>query len=436
MTFRGGDRERWHTNAEVSLDMSSRAGHIISMSDYYGDEGPGTGGAGLSALRIADVLRRAGVDVSVIAGFAYPRDRRSEDHVTFLDGADLRESSKRSRRALLAGLWNEPALDAVRERLDGIDTETSVIQVHQWTRFLSPATLSLLNRFPHIVYVHDYFWACPTGAYFNYRKNEPCDLLPAGTKCVCTTCDRVGGVQKGYRLLRHFLKEAVVAQSAPRRLFIHISDKSRLFLEQLYPRSTHATIYHPVGNVPVPVPTPLIYDVGYFGRLEPEKGILELAAAAERTGKRCLLVGSGGEEAALRERYPNVTILGWAARDRVFELMRSCRSIALPSLWSETWGSIIPEALSQSVPVLASSNAGSAELVTKFGGGIAFDPASPPSFDAALQRITAEHDTFSREAGHAFAAAGLDEASYVRKYVELIRRTFGLELLEQLVYVP
>jgi glycosyltransferase involved in cell wall biosynthesis len=406
------------------------------MSDYYGDEGPGTGGAGLSALRIADVLRRAGVDVNVIAGFAYPSERRSEPYVTFLGGNDLRESSKRSRRALMAGLWNDPALSAVRARLDDTDTTRSVIMLHQWTRFLSPSTLSLLNRFPHVVYVHDYFWACPTGSYFNYRKNEPCDLVPAGSKCVATTCDRVGGVQKGYRLLRHFLKEAVVAQSAPRRLFIHISDKSRHFLEPLYPRSTHATIYHPVGNVPIPVPTPLVYDVGYFGRLEPEKGILELAAAAERTGKRCLLVGSGGEEAALRERYPGVTILGWAARDRVFELMRSCRAIALPSLWSETWGSIIPEALSQSVPVLASSNAGSSELVTNFGGGIAFDPRSPEAFDAALVRITAEHAVFAKEAGRAFAAAGLDEAAYVRKYVDLIRRTFGLELLEQLVPVP
>jgi glycosyltransferase involved in cell wall biosynthesis len=400
------------------------------MSDYYGDEGAGTGGAGLSALRIADILRRAGVDLNVVAGFAYPRDRRSEPHVAFLDGTDLRDSAKRSRRALLAGLWNESALTSVRDRLASEDTTRSIVMIHQWTRFLSPAALSTIARFPHIVYVHDYFWACPTGAYFNYRKNEPCELVPAGTACISTLCDRVGGVQKGYRVLRHLLKETVVAQSAPRRLFIHISDRSRKFFEPLFPRSTHATIYHPVGHVPEPVPTPIAFDVGYFGRLEPEKGIFELAAAAERTGKTCLLVGSGGEEARLRERFPNVTIVGWAARERVFELMRSCGAVALPSLWSETWGSIIPEALSQSVPALVSRNAGSSELVTNFGGGVAFDPSSPASFDEALLRITAERETFAVDAARAFAAAGLDEAAYVRKYVELIRRTFHLNLIE------
>jgi glycosyltransferase involved in cell wall biosynthesis len=402
------------------------------MSDYYGDEGPGTGGAGLSALRIADILRRAGVDLNVIAGFAYPRERRSEPHVSFLDGTDLRERSKRSRRALLAGLWNSSASTSVRERLAREDAAQTIVMLHQWTRYLSPASLAVIARFPHLVYVHDYFWACPTGAYFNYRKNEPCRLVPAGSSCVATLCDRVGGVQKGYRILRHFLKETVVAQSAPRRLFIHISERSRLFLEPLYPRSTHATIYHPVGNVPTPVPTALEYDVGYFGRLEPEKGILELAAAAHRTGKRCVLVGSGGEEARLRERYPEITILGWAARDRVFALMRSCRAVVLPSLWNETWGSIIPEALSQSVPVLVSKYAGSCELVTRFGGGIAFDPSSPADFDDAIQRVTEHHETYAADAARAFVAAGLDEAAYVRKYVDLIRNTFALTLLEGL----
>jgi glycosyltransferase involved in cell wall biosynthesis len=301
---------------------------------------------------------------------------------------------------------------------------------------MTPAALSALARFPQVVYVHDYFWACPTGAYFNYRTNLACDLTPAGSRCIATLCDRVGPVQKGYRVLRHLVKEVVVTPSESRRVFIHISDKSRAFLTRLYPRSTHATIYHPVGAVPKPTPTPLQYDVAYFGRLEPEKGVVELAAAAARTGKTCLLVGSGGEEAGIRERFPNVTILGWAARDRVFELMRSCRAVALPSLWSETWGSIIPEALSQSVPVLVSTHAGSSELVTNFGGGIVFDPATPASFDDAILRITAGHEQYARDAAEAFRTAGLDEASYVAKYVGLMRRAFGIDLLEQAAVAP
>jgi glycosyltransferase involved in cell wall biosynthesis len=108
--------------------------------------------------------------------------------------------------------------------------------------------------------------------------------------------------------------------------------------------------------------------------------------------------------------------------------MCSCRAVVLPSLWQETWGSIVPEALSQSVPVLVSRNAGSSELVNQFGGGIVFDPASPADFDDAILRVTADHASFAQAAKRAFVVAGLDEPAYVEKFVRLVRTTFGIEL--------
>jgi glycosyltransferase involved in cell wall biosynthesis len=409
--------------------LASRYGRLISISDYYGNEGPSTGGAGSTALRIADILRAAGVELDVIAGFEYPRARRDEPHVAFMDGSDLREASKTSIRALADGLWNETARQDVRRLLDGVDATRTVLMLHQWTRFLSPSVLAAVSAFPHLVYVHDYFWACPTGTYFNYRTNEPCTLVPGSLRCFSTVCDRVGAAQKGYRVVRHLVKRAVVGQSSSRRVFVHISDRSREFLEPLYPESAHVTVYHSIGTVPVPEPTTLEFDVGYFGRVEPEKGVIELAAAARRTGKSCLFVGSGSRLTELRDRFPEVTIVDWAEGARVFELMRSCRAVVLPSLWRETWGSVVPEALSQSVPVLVSAHAGSSELISKFGGGIVFDPASPASFDAALLRVLADREDLARAAGRAFVAAGLGEAAYIRSIVNLVRDQFGIELV-------
>jgi glycosyltransferase involved in cell wall biosynthesis len=419
---------RW-IPAAVREDMTaSPHGHLISMSDYYGDEGADTGGAGVSALRIADILRTAGVDLEVVAGFAYPRDRREEIDLTFLGGADLRTASKTSLFALAAGLWNETARHQVSSLLETRNPANTVIMLHQWTRYLSPAVLAKVSAFPHVIYVHDYFWACPTGTYYNYRTSEPCQLLPGGLRCMSTACDRVGVMQKGYRVVRHLLKEAAIGQSAERRIFIHVSDRSRHFLEPLYPNSTHATIYHPIGFVPEPAAVERAFDVAYFGRLEPEKGVIELAAAAKRTGKKCLFVGNGSEEEKLRERFPEATIMGWLPRNRVLETMCSCGAVVLPSLWRETWGSIVPEALSQSVPVLVSTQAGSSELVTQFGGGIVFDPSSPAEFDDAIIRVTADRASFSEAAGRAFVSAGLDEPAYVEKFVRLVQNTFDIEL--------
>jgi glycosyltransferase involved in cell wall biosynthesis len=407
-------------------DPSAR---MISMSDYYGDEGPGTGGAGVSALRIADVLSAAGVRLDIIAGFAYPRDRRGEPQVTFLDDIDLREAAKHSPSALAAGIWNHRIGRDVRLQLRKYDAERTVVMLHQWTRSLSPATLAAVAAYPHIVYVHDYFWACPTGSYFNYRTNTPCTLRPMGAQCMTTVCDRVGAPQKAYRVLRHLVKAAAVAGSDARRVFVHISERSRQLIEPLFPASTHATIYHPIGSTPTPVPSALEFDLGYFGRLEPEKGVLELAAAAARTGSTCLFVGTGSQSEELRRRFPHVTMIDWSPREQVFALMRSCRAVVLPSLWTETWGLIVSEALSQSVPVLVSERAGSSELVTRFGGGVVFDPGSERSYDAAIRRVVRERTALAADATRAFEAAGLDESAYVRKLVDLVRESFGMELI-------
>jgi hypothetical protein len=91
-------------------------------------------------------------------------------------------------------------------------------------------------------------------------------------------------------------------------------------------------------------------------------------------------------------------------------------------------GSIVPEALSQSVPVLVSSNAGSSELVKKFGGGLVFEPDVETSFDNAIRRVTSDRSTFSENARGAFLEAGLSESAYVEKFSGLIRRTFGIQL--------
>ena len=410
---------------------SKPPGHVISTSDYYGDESANTGGAGVTALRISDILRKAGVDLEVVAGFAFPSKRRSEPHVTFLGGDDLRDASKKSPRALLAGLWNRAARAGITERLADRDPSNTVVMVHQWTRYLSPAALAAVADYPHIVYVHDYFWACPTGTYYDHKQNLPCTRTPGSLACMTSSCDRVGRVQKGYRVARHLVKEQMMRASAKRRLFIHISERSRAFIEPLYPDSMHATIYHPIGTVPKPVKREIKYDVAYFGRLQPEKGVLELAASAKRMGKSCLFVGTGDQEPMLREQFPEATIINWIPRDEVFAIMQQCGAVVLPSLWKETWGNIVSEALSQDVPVLVSEHAGASELVTRFGGGIVFDPSIPASFDDAIGRVIADREAFSDDAKRAFLAAGLDEASYVKKYQTLVHNSFGINVIER-----
>ena len=71
------------------------------------------------------------------------------------------------------------------------------------------------------------------------------------------------------------------------------------------------------------------------------------------------------------------------------DAMRSCAVVVLPSLWEETWGLIVPEAMAAGVPVLVSTRAGSAELVRRFGGGQVFDPGQPGGLAERLATMLA-----------------------------------------------
>lgn len=66
--------------------------------------------------------------------------------------------------------------------------------------------------------------------------------------------------------------------------------------------------------------------------------------------------------------------------------------LVLPSIWKETYGLVVPEALSRGIPVLVSNNVGAGELLTNHKGiGIVIDPTRE-ALKEALERIYRDRD--------------------------------------------
>ena len=66
---------------------------------------------------------------------------------------------------------------------------------------------------PAAVTLHDYFLACPNGAYYRYRDAKPCALRPLSAACVMTQCDRVGYAHKAVRVARQIATGRAIAPS-------------------------------------------------------------------------------------------------------------------------------------------------------------------------------------------------------------------------------
>lgn len=158
--------------------------------------------------------------------------------------------------------------------------------------------------------------------------------------------------------------------------------------------------------------------VGTTARLEPVKGVRHLveAAAAVRSkmdGLRLLIIGEGGERAAL-ERLASalglggdVVFTGW--RSDVRALLPAMDVYVQPSL-NEGFGWAALEAQAAGLPVIASSVGGLTDLIKEEKTGLLVPPGDPAALATAISRCLS--DPLLRIRLGSAAAAGAETGRY------------------------
>lgn len=132
----------------------------------------------------------------------------------------------------------------------------------------------------------------------------------------------------------------------------------------------------------------------YVGQMIERKGVHKLIEACGRLqarGRTCTLVmvGSGCEfetlmDLARQHKLEHFHVLPEQPQAVLNQIYRRATALVLPTL-EDVWGLVVNEALWAGCPVLCSTYAGCApEIVPQSN---VFDPMSPESFDAALERV-------------------------------------------------
>ena len=108
-------------------------------------------------------------------------------------------------------------------------------------------------------------------------------------------------------------------------------------------------------------------DVGYIGRLSPEKGI-ELMIKAfinsnNRGSNKLRIAGTGNKKYTdyLQQKYKNESIV-FCGKCKSTDFFQTISLLIVPSLWNEPFGRVVIEAYSSHIPVLMASNGGLIEL--------------------------------------------------------------------------
>lgn len=126
----------------------------------------------------------------------------------------------------------------------------------------------------------------------------------------------------------------------------------------------------------------------FVGRLERDKGGLELAKAARAAGVRAVFVGAGREEKAICDILPEVEITGWLSPADVSAWLGRARCLVFPSLWYECQPLVPMEAIHKGVPVITGRWNAAQEIVTHNRTGLIYD--RPEDLPTTLKMMGAE----------------------------------------------
>lgn len=138
--------------------------------------------------------------------------------------------------------------------------------------------------------------------------------------------------------------------------------------------------------------------VGFLGRLEPRKGVVELVRAIPRILKRAphlqfRFLGpswpyrNSDMESWIR-RYcrgclDRITFVGPVSRDRLAIELAACDVMVFPSRW-ESFGLVCPESMAAARAVIGSSSGGMAEVIEHGVSGLLVPPYSPAAIASAV----------------------------------------------------
>jgi len=333
--------------------------------------------------------RIGGEEVVVDATMRVLTQNGHESRLVMKSSRVLEDSIAKRAGAFWGGVYN---IFSYREMSRLIEkNRPDVVHVHSVYPMFSPSVLVACRRagVPVVMTVHDHKFTCPTA--FHIYKGRICEACIGGHEyqCVLKNCRNNvlesaayalrSGVARRFRLFHDNVSVLIVMTPFGKEKLLQGGFREDQIAVAPNPVSIRDTDSNPSEGK----------YVAFAGRVNPEKGVdVLLAAAARMPDIPFKIAGDGTVLPEMKARAtPNVEFLGRLGSDDLFGFYRRSRVLVVPSLWFEPFGMVVVEAMALGVPVIASRIGGLPCVVDEGVTGLLFEAGAPDDLERQVRRL-------------------------------------------------
>ena len=382
------------------------------------------GGVGYLATSLVRGLHENGVPVTFITGDHGPDTAIEGVELIALGGQRLIDNQAGS---VVRGLYNTSVRRAVGAWIAANDTPGTVYHLHNWAHILSPSIFDALAPVVErcVVHAHDFFLACPNGAYLDYPGAAVCERTPLSLDCIRTQCDKRNFGHKLWRVGRHMVLDNRLTPFRELATFVLIHEAMMPWITRSRAPERMVAISNPVDPfgpvVPAPENNARIFHIGQVQR---QKGVFELAEAARRLNITIDFIGGGENLEALRAAYPEHRYHGWTARADIRHLLGSARATVVASQNPEPFCLAAFESIATGLPLVVSDSILPASELAGAGAAVMFQARNINSLTATLQRVATD-DCFVAGMAEAARARGSSLSCTLSQWVTMHQRLYS-----------
>jgi glycosyltransferase involved in cell wall biosynthesis len=171
------------------------------------------------------------------------------------------------------------------------------------------------------------------------------------------------------------------------------------------------------------------FDILYVGRLGKHKGVhvlIESIKSLDLNSARLHIVGQGSDVASFKRAARDderISFYGFLAPEKLRQLYGIADVGVVPSIYSETFGLVIPEYFWQGIPVLGSRAGAIPEFISDGYNGFLFPPGDVEALTALLETLSSDPLLLNQLNDNARKSAAMfDMSTHIRKLEAVYKR--------------